>query len=146
MILLTLEKYQTYDFCSVLHNLQLKEILRPGFKLRSDHLQSLSADTQQQGKEELSGQEAQWHKMTYISRSWLQIHAWTQLILHPQRQPSGRSSGQQDAPGTTVRKEGLPWTCSFFCFYPSPACQSPPLPFGTIHNPYSFSSLYPALS
>lgn len=57
--------------------------------------------------------------MTYISRSWLQIHAWTQLILHPQRQPSGRSSGQQDAPGTTERKEGLPWTCSCFCFYPS---------------------------
>lgn len=41
--------------------------------------------------------------MTYISRSWLQIHAQTQLILHPQEQPAGRSSGQPDVPPTHQR-------------------------------------------
>ena len=79
-----------------------------------------------------------------MTRSWLQIHSRTQLGLHPQEPTSGRSSGQQDAPSATVRKERLPWTSSCLCFCFSPICHPPPLPFGTIQNAHFFSRSVPS--
>lgn len=64
--------------------------------------------------------------------------------LHPQELTSGRSSGQQDAPSATLRKERLPWTSSCLCFCSPPICHPPPLPFGTIQNAHFFSRSVPS--